>query len=357
MKSKLLVGTLLDHSVKNISKNKFESIPILKSISLYLIVSLFLFFEMAIQVSPSVMSNQLMHDLNIDAFGLGIMSGFYFYSYTFMQIPSGLLLDRYNPRIIIAISLLVCALGTLFFSMVDNIYLGSIARILMGLGSAFAFVSVLVVTTDLFESKYFATITGITQMIAAVGAMTGQLPIAALELNIGWRNTMLFLASIGIILAIVTFNALIYKKSQPVKNHLNNQPVNTKNNLMHIISKPQTWYVALYSCLLWAPMSGFASLWGVSFLANMDHLSQTESAFLCSLMWLGLAIASPLLGMISTVFKNKVYPLAISAFIGAVSFLLILECSFSEVVLGVLLFFAGAACSGTSVEFFCHQRK
>ena len=64
-----------------------------KAIMLYVLVVLFLVFEMGVQVSPSIMTNQLMHDLHIGTFGLGLMSGLYFYTYAAMQIPSGLLYD------------------------------------------------------------------------------------------------------------------------------------------------------------------------------------------------------------------------------------------------------------------------
>lgn len=318
-----------------------------KAIFLYCIVSFFLFFEMAIQVSPSVMSADLMRDLNLGAFGLGMMSGIYFYTYTAMQIPSGLLFDRYSPRVIITFSIVICTLGTLLFALAHDIYLGSIARLLMGSGSAFAFVAVLVVTADLFKSRYFATMTGITQMLAAFGAMTGQMPISALLQQIGWRNTLFVLAVIGLLLAIVVWNLLKYERNQIAFNQNNS----TKYNLKLILRQSQTWYIALYACLLWAPMSSFGSLWGVPFLMSVHHLGQTQAAFLCSLMWLGLALASPVLGMIATGFNNKIYPLAISALIGAISFGLILQYAFSPLILGCLLFLAGAACSGQALSF------
>jgi MFS family permease len=332
------------------SHNNQERISSWKAVSLYCIVSFFLFFEMAIQVSPSVMATQLMQDLNIGAFGLGIMSGVYFYTYTAMQIPSGLLFDRYNPRLIITLSILACALGTLLFSLATNVYVGCLARLLMGTGSAFAFVSVLVVTADLFKSKYFATITGITQTLAALGAMTGQMPISKLVSVIGWRDTLLVLFVVGIVLAIVVWTLLKYQRNTHAVGHLSPE-TSTKTNLKNIVSHSQTWYIALYSCLLWAPMSSFASLWGVPFLTQVNHLDPTSAAFLCSLMWLGLAVASPLLGMISTAANNRVLSLAVSALIGVVSFALVLEFSFSNTVLGLLLFLAGAACSGQALSF------
>jgi MFS family permease len=321
-----------------------------KALLLYSIVSLFLFFEMAVQVSPSVMSGQLMQDLHLGAFSLGIMSGIYFYSYTAMQIPSGFLFDKYNPRLVITISILVCVLGTILFANATNVYTGSLARLLMGSGSAFAFVAVLVVTADLFKAKYFATMTGITQMLAAFGAMAGQLPISILLAHIGWRHTLLVLAAIGGVLAILVWKLLKYERKN-LTAVANTASVPTRSSLNKILAKPQTWYIALYACLLWVPMSSVASLWGVPFLTSVDHISQTSAAFLCSLMWLGLALASPLLGVISTSLGKRVSPLAISALIGAIAFGLFLEFNFSPWILGVLLFFAGVACSGQALSF------
>ena len=317
-----------------------------RAVLLYAVVSCFLFFEMAVQVSPAVMSSQLMHDLNISAFGLGIMSGMYFYTYTLMQIPSGILFDKYNPRTVIVISILVCTLGTVLFSMAHSIYSGSIARVLMGLGSAFAFVAVLVVTADLFKSRYFAIMTGITQLLAALGAMAGQMPISILLIKMGWRPTLLVLAGIGFLLAIAIWKLLKYERSS-----YSVHPIAIKTNLKKIIPYPQTWLIALYACLLWAPMSSVASLWGVPFLIAIDHVGQTTAAFLCSLMWLGLAIASPLLGILSTVLENKVIPLSLSAFIGAISFGLLLKFHLPVIALGILLFLSGAACAGQALSF------
>ncbi len=331
------------HSVSNVTISKW------KVLLIYCIVSFFLIFEMAIQVSPSVMSTQLMRDLNIGAFGLGLMSGIYFYTYAGMQIPTGLLFDRYNPRIIITLSILMCTLGTLLFSFANNIFIGSIARLLMGSGSAFAFVAVLVVSADLFKSKYFATMTGIAQMLGAMGAILGQMPVSALVNKIGWRETLLVISFIGIVLSIIVWTLLKYEKHS--LHHHSNKSHNISLNLKQIISQPQTWYLAAYSCLLWVPMSSFASLWGVPYLTTVNHFSQNTSAFLCSLMWFGLAIGSPILGIVSTLLNNRVLPLIVTSSMGITVFGLLLHFNFSQTAVGILLFFAGVACTGQALCF------
>lgn len=323
-----------------------------KAVFIYILVAIFLFFEMAIQVSPSVMAQSLMHDLSISAFLLGIMSSVYFYTYTGMQIPSGLLLDRFNARHIIFFALLICSIGAIVFGLSENFYAGCLARLFMGFGSAFAFVSVLSVASDLFNKKSFVLLTGITQSLAALGAMAGQFPISFLVEHMGWRLTIISLGSFGIILAIAILWCLDYKKRSDRANKQNfSRNAGIRHDLKIIIKNKHTWLIALYACLMWAPMSGFASLWGVSFAMHFDHLSLSHAAFATSMMWLGLAVGSPLLSMLANTLDNRVLPLSLSALLGAVAFFAILVFKLPTYVLYVLLFFAGAACSGQALSF------
>jgi len=316
-----------------------------KSLTLYFLASIFLVFEMAVQVSPSVMTTQLMQYLQMSVFGLGVMSGCYFYTYTVMQIPSGILLDRFNPRIVIVSAILTCALGCVLLGSASTMLIACFARLLMGFGSAFAFVSVLVVTADLFPSRYFAVLTGVTQMLAAIGAMSGQLPVHLLVTAIDWRNTLFLFGVIGTVIATLVFCFLRYERT-------NTQSVlNNDINIKSILRSKQTWFIAIYACLLWAPMSAFTSLWGVPFLKNIDHLSAANAAFFCSLMWIGLAAASPLLGFLSTRANNRKLFLILSAGLGLFCFSIILFFQLKGFMLVALLLLAGAACSGQALSF------
>lgn len=325
--------------------------PISKTnaILIYILVSLFLCFEMAVQVSPGVMTTELMRDFNITAFGLGIISGCYFYTYTALQIPAGMFFDRFNVRMVVVIPLLVCALGTFVFGQADNLIVASLARALMGLGSAFAFIAVLVVAADLFPNKYFALLAGITQMLAAFGAMGGELPLSKLVAIVHWRNTMNILSVVGIILALLIWFFVRYEKNTT---HRENHRLSVMQGLKRIIFLPQTWFIAIYACLLWAPMVAFASLWGVPFLSSAYDLSKNEAAMLISVMWLGLALISPLLGFWSDLIGRRKLPLTLSASVGFIAFLFLLfGHHYSLWTLVILIFLCGAACSGQALSF------
>ena len=79
------------------------------------LAAMFYLYEFILQVSPAVMTKELMHDLSLNAAGLGAMAAFYYYAYTFMQLPAGLLSDRFGPRFLLTIATLICVLGAIFF--------------------------------------------------------------------------------------------------------------------------------------------------------------------------------------------------------------------------------------------------
>jgi MFS family permease len=85
---------------------------------------------------------------------------------------------------------------------------------------------------------------------------------------------------------------------------------------------------------------------------HVFKITHRNAAFICSTMWLGLALSSPFLGWISTHFKSRVWPLSISALIGSLAFIILLIFPhLSSLELIVLLLLAGAACSGQALSF------
>jgi predicted MFS family arabinose efflux permease len=321
---------------------------LLKSVFVFLLAALFLFFEMAIQVSPGIMTQSLMDSFHINVFWLGLMSGAYFITYTFMQVPAGLIYDRFPAKNVIMIPLLICTIGGFLFAMAPNVYLAGCARIFMGFGSAFAFIGVLVVAAQVFPSRYFAFIAGITQMLAALGAMCGTLPLIPLINAVGWRWAMALVSMFGVILfvLILFFMDLPKKKPRDI-----NSPSILKGFII-VIKKSQSWVIAAYACLLWAPMAVVASLYGAPFIQKYFHVSISSSAAVITMMWIGIAIGAPIFGFISDKTKMPRVWLFITALIGAISFSMIMYSGLDSLFsLFVLFLLAGVSCAGQALSF------
>lgn len=285
-------------------------------IFIYTLMTLFLLFEMALQVSPSVMTVSLMHDFNIGAATLGVMASFYFYSYTLMQIPVGLLYDRYSARGLITFAAIICTIGSFFFAFTHHVVWAGLGRFMMGIGSAFAFVGVLIVAARWFPRRYFAFLVGIAQFLAAMGALCGELPIAALLNHVIWRVVMVLFGMIGLVMTVLCFMIV---RDNPYNNRHIPKRHHLKQELKEIVRSAQTWWIALYAFCGWGPIAVFAALWGVPYLAVRFQVPTTQAALAMALVWIGVGVMSPILGWFSDKLGHRCILLRLTSFIGLLS--------------------------------------
>ena len=113
------------------------------------------------RVAPAVMTHELMGDFEINAAGLGNLSAFYFYSYVAMQVPTGILADRWGPRRLLATGAFIAGLGSLLFALADGILWAGAGRLLIGGSVAVAFVGMLKIASNWFPPRLFALVSGL----------------------------------------------------------------------------------------------------------------------------------------------------------------------------------------------------
>ncbi|MGE3919477.1 MAG: MFS transporter [Gammaproteobacteria bacterium] len=324
--------------------------PVLLATIVCGLASLFYLYEFILQVSPGVLTNELMHAFAIDAAGVGVISGFYYYSYTPMQLPAGLLFDRFGPRLLITIAILLCVAGALFFGMTTSAFLASMGRFLMGIGSAFSFIGALLLISRWFPPKQFALLAGITQTMSSVGAIGGEAPLAAAVAHFGWRQSIVAVGVVGIVLALFVW--LIVRDQPPWKQKgPSYSEKSSLKGLQHVIAKPQTWWVALYSFASWAPVLVFAVLWGIPFIAKIYNISTVLAATPMMMVWIGIGIGSPLIGWWSDHIGRRNLPLVFVQIFGLIAIIAILYMRIPFYVLYILLFMMGIAASGQSLAF------
>jgi MFS family permease len=286
----------------------------LRAVVYFILAGTFLFFEMAIQVTPNVMAIPLMHDLHLSATQLGFLSSVYFYSYSLMMIPVGLLYDRFSISRLLIIALGILSVGNALFAS-QHAWLPLLAaRVFMGFGSAFAFVGVLVIIKEYFPAKQFALLVGVTQLMAALGAMLGETPVAALVSGVGWRHTSYIFAGVALMLAVMIFLFMRHAKQTT-------KPIvwsEVRAGLKNLFSNGQTYWVALFAFLSWGPVVIYAELWGGTFLQTMFHTSIAMASMGALFMWIGIAISAPVLGYLSVRFSHKTL-MSLSMLIGAIA--------------------------------------
>lgn len=320
---------------------------------IWLLGASFFFYKYVLQVSPSVMSTDLMRTFNITGAGLGNLAACFFYAYLLMQIPVGLILDRWSPKIITALAIFVCALGTFLFAHANSLLFAGISRAMIGFGAAFAAVSCFKLATLWFPPKRFAFVAGLSMTAAMLGAVGGEAPLAFLVNKLDWRGAMVHVAIIGFILMLLVF---IFVKDRTPSKELKNVIEVNKNapvfsSLKTILKEKQTWLLSLYSGLAFAPISVFGGLWGVSFLEQSAQLSSTAAASAVSLIFVGFAIGCPISGWYSDHIGRRKIIMLSGTIIALIAILCVLYLPLhSQRILEILLFLFGL---GASCFFLC----
>jgi MFS family permease len=315
----------------------------------YAIAALFLLYEMAVQTSPSIMVQQLMNDFGIDAAIIGLISASYFITYSLMQLPVGLILDRFSVRIMLSVAIITCALGSYTFTLATSPLMLAASRLLMGLGSAFAFVSVLTIAHYWFSGRVFALLVGLAQLLAAFGAWAGEYPLKRYLLSQhDWRFGMRLLAEIGVVLGLLAILLVRHKRPPSAT-----KPSSVKQSLKTIFSNPQTFWIALYAFCAWSPIIIFAEQWGIPFLAKRFHFTTQRAADFTGAVWLGLALLSPLLGYLSNRIQRRCNLMQLCSLFGlaAILGLLLLPSNMNSVLVFICLFGIGVAASGQILSF------
>jgi len=288
--------------------------PITMPYIVWCLGALFFFMEYFIRVSPSVIAQELMATFRVEAFALGGLSAFFYYSYISMQIPVGVLVDRFGPHKLLVAATSLCAISIYLFAKIKYIEMAYLARFLMGLGAAFAFVGTLKLISTWFPAKRFALFAGITQALGMLGAVVGNAPMSYAFQAYGWRQVMLIIAGLFLILSCLIL-LLIRDHSPYLAKHEtpNKQTIKIWPSLKKVLANSQTWLNCFFIGLLYAPTASFGEQWGVTFIATTHHISVTQAAAEVGTLFIGLAIGCPILGGLSDYFAQRLLIMRISA--------------------------------------------
>ncbi len=268
--------------------------------------ALFLFYKYVLQVSPSVIAHDLMRRYHLDGAGLGNLAATSFYAYMVVQLFAGPLLDRLGARLLTACAILLCGLGTIWFSHAATLFQAITARALIGVGVAFATVSYLKIAAVWFQPKQFAFVSGLLASAAMAGSMCGQLPFALLVTHFGWQHSLFYCGLFGIALSFLFYIVVRDKKNLLSGSSNKTAPQNMQwQDVMAVLKFKPNWLLMFYSGLAFSPLAVFGGLWGDSFLQTAYHATKPDAAMLTSLSFFGLAIGAPILGFVSDRLSNR----------------------------------------------------
>ncbi|MEU1604535.1 MFS transporter [Micromonospora matsumotoense] len=234
------------------------------------------------------------HRFDINASALAVFSVAQLAVYAAMQIPVGVLLDRYGSRRLLLAGGALMVTGQLCFAVATDVRLAVAARVLVGLGDAMTFISVLRIVAFWFPGRRNPLLVQLTGTFGQVGAILAAVPLVALLHLAGWTPAFLVAAGLGAT-AVVLVLVVVRDGPDVGPGVVATPAVSTvRRELAAAWAQPGT-RLGLWSHFV-AQFSGavFALLWGYPFLVQGQGLPPTVAASLLTLMTVGALIAGPL---------------------------------------------------------------
>lgn len=260
------------------------------------------------RMAPAVLSGDLQIAFNTSGTALGVLAASYFYAYTMMQIPAGVLADTWGPRRIVAAGTLVAALGALGFGLAENLWMAGFGRFLVGAGTSLIFIAILKLTSHWFYEHQFATVTGLTILLGNMGGLSAATPLSwGLEFA-SWRSIIVVLAAGSAALGVLVWIVVRDHPRDvglPSMRELEGRtahaafPGNWRQGLLAVLKNRGTWPGFFVSMGMGGFFFTFAGLWAVPFLRDVQGFDRSLAAHHGSVLLLGFAIGSMTLGFIS----------------------------------------------------------
>ncbi|NLT37509.1 MAG: MFS transporter [Methanomassiliicoccus sp.] len=274
------------------------------------------FFVYFHRVSPAVVSNFLQISLGVGAASIAVLSSIYFYAYTVMQLPSGLLADKWGPRRTVSAFTLLAATGAFLTGVATNFELVMLGRLLIGIGVAAVYIPIMKILATWYRKNEFASLSGILLAVGNLGGLSAAGPLVLMSEAFGWQQVFIIL---GIITTIIAAAAWIITRDRPSElslptiqeiedeesgrmdsNPSTSETLSMKQALrMTFGSGRRFWPLAIWFFFTYGSMMVYQGLWAGPFFKDVMGWDNATIGTVLTFIGIGMIVSCPISGYIS----------------------------------------------------------
>ncbi len=283
----------------------------------WLLASLFYSYQYILRVIPNIIAPELITKFNISITDVGQFGGLYYVGYTLAHIPIGLALDKFGPKFVLPICIILTFTGTLPLICFDEWYYSILGRIVVGIGSSASAIGLFKVASMYFAQEKSARMASLSIIIGILGGICGGLPLDFLLDKFGWNYVIYTFSAFGCLLALLLFLVTPESNAQQEKVSI--------RDLKNILFNKHIILISFFGGLMVGPMQGFADGWVKTFFFEVYKMNEDLASSLSSVILIGMLIGSFSLAYLLEKYKNKHYEV-------------IIACSFAMIASFLLLF-------------------
>ncbi|WML41300.1 MFS transporter [Neobacillus sp. OS1-2] len=267
---------------------------------------LFAYFLIVSQrTAPGLISDQLMGEFSLTASTIGLLTSIQFLAYAGLQVPIGILSDRFGPNFFLIAGALLNGLGTLIYSLAPNEFVLLVARFLVGTGDAAIWVNLVIILSQWFKVREFVGLLGFAGVAGSLGFLLATVPFSAWIAHFGWRAPFLTTGIVLVLIGILLYYVLVRKPKQLFSDSaLKGKPKKTQEKTMVILQRiftsRQAWAAFFCHFGLVGTYVGFIGSWAVPYGMHVYGMSRSDASQLIMIGLFGAIIGAPLMSWISS---------------------------------------------------------
>lgn len=293
--------------------------PLNKTATVFLPFALGYFLSYIFRVVNAVIAPDLVIDLNLNFSQLGLLTSVYFISFASSQLALGLLLDRFGPRIINSILLVVAGVGAMIFAQSHSLTGIIIGRAFIGFGVSACLMAAFKAYVLWFPEKMWPRVNGFQMAAGGLGALTASAPVAWLLQVTDWRGVFTGLAVLCFVVSAVLWKVVPEKSRSTAPESLGNQLKGVKQ----VFTSRDFWRTAPVTTMSQAGLLSIQGLWVGPWLKDVGGMDQMSGAGLISGIALSMMAGFIGLGYLAANLNQRGISILTTAISGMTVFMMI----------------------------------
>lgn len=333
------------------SSHKGAAIRVVSSLYVLYLMSMFY------RSTNAVLAPVLREEMGVAADQLGLLTGAFYISFAVMQIPTGLFLDRFGPRVTIALMMLMPAAGAILFSQAESVTGLALGQAIMGAGCAVGLSGAIVIFARWFSPDRIATMIALYSGMGNVGILLSATPLAAAIGEFGWRDSFVFMAAVN---ALLVGQMYFLVRDAPPDHPYHGEARETLGaifrGLGEVLARGAIWPMLALAFVSLSMVLTIRALWAGPYLADVFGLDAIARGNMLLVFTIAMLIGNVGFGPLDRLFdRRKPVVLAGAAISAAALIGLALLPEASLFVAMALLCVLGVACNYI-VVIFAHGR-
>ncbi|MEO5763954.1 MAG: MFS transporter [Casimicrobiaceae bacterium] len=242
--------------------------------SIYVVFAAGYFLSYAFRVVNAVMAPDLTRDLALHPSSLGLLTSTYLLAFGLLQLPAGILLDRYGPRRVEPVLLSIAGVGAIAFGLAESLGGLVIARALIGAGVCVCLMAPLKALAMWYPSERQAPLAGWIMVAGSLGALLATTPLEFALRVATWRTIFVVLGAVTIVVAA----AIAWRvPDMPRPAHppsLGSQWA----GVMQVVRHPRFWWLAPVGAAGMGSFMAIQGLWAVPWMMDVDGMTRAGAA-------------------------------------------------------------------------------